>query len=119
MEQIKYKGDCFYSFKNGVDVEDTEVQKMIDDAINGLIEDKLDHYMSATGNTIVIGMRYEDEVQIVVSKDYDEATILYENGIWEPVNYEIEDRRDYLEELSRSELIDLLLRSDYNPRKEV
>lgn len=119
MRQIKYKGGNFYSFREGVNLSDDKIQRMIDDVVKKLIDDQMDRYTVATGNAIVIGLRCDDEIQIIVSKDYDEATLFYKNGEWVPVSYKMENRRDYLEELSRSELIDLVLRSEYNPRKEV
>lgn len=119
MKQIKYKGDCFYSFRDGVDIEDVEVQKMIDTVTKEIIDGKQEMHLTAMGNTVVFGIKYEDEAQIIVSKDYDEATILCEGGVWEPINYKTENKRASLEELSRSELINMLLKSDYNPHREV
>lgn len=119
MIQIKYNNDYFYSFKDGVHLNNDEIQNMIDEVVDNLITYNDDYHILSTGDTVVIGIKYSDEMQIIVSQDYDEATLFLENNEWVPVNYTVEYRRDELEELSRSELIDLVLRSEYNPRKEV
>jgi len=79
------------------------------------------------GDTIVIGFRWEEEINIYVCKNYEHAEAwLDENGNWEKMDwlrdYEEEEIREKYEEFSRDELIEMLMKDrkpQYNPRKEV
>ena len=119
MKQIKYKGDCFYSFKDGADVSDDEIQEMIDGVVEDVTENGLLFSYAATGNTIVIGYSHGGDAKIVVTKGYDEAELVFEDNEWNPIDYKKEEMKDYLESLPRHELIEMLLRSEYDPRKEI
>ena len=122
--KITYRGDEFFSFGNGVRLTDAEIQEMIDDVVNSLLKSEAgDFKTTATGDTCVTGIRYEDEITIMVSRGYDEATLFLEDGKWIPVNYREENERAEYEEYSHDELIDEIMKykreAEYNPRREV
>lgn len=108
---MKIRNEHFYSFKNGVKVDDASLQKMIDETTNKMISGETgDHYYTAIGNSLVAGIRFEDEIALFVTQDFKEATILLDkDGKWRPINYRYERM---IEELRREEPL-------YNPRKEV
>lgn len=115
---IKLNDANFFSFRDGSNVSTGELQKMIDDVTNKLMEGAPgDFNTQATGNTIVFGVKYNDEINIYVSQDYKEADIILNKrtGKWEPIDY----MEDYLRNCSRSELINIILNSEYSPKKEV
>lgn len=76
----------------GVDVSDTEIQKMIDEVFDILIDEdedsECDFIIRQTGNTAVIGYRcyYEMdkpvEINIIVTQDYKHTT-LHKRTRWE------------------------------------
>ncbi len=111
---------------DGVKLSDENIQEMINSVTKG-IKKQGDYYYSATGDTIVIGFRHKDEIDIYVCKNYELAkAILDEDGNWEKIDwsrdYEEEEIREKYEEFSRDELIKMLIedrRPQYNPRKEV
>lgn len=107
MNRIYFKGRSFYSFKDGKHVEDLYVQRMIDEVVDEMVHGESgDHFFTATGDTLVAGIRFEDEIAIFVTQSYDEATlILDKDGQWISI--------DYGEEKMSPE------RAEYNPRKEV
>ena len=115
-----------FSKNDGVKLKDYEIQDMIDDVIKRL-DSPGEYSFSATGDTIVIGFRWEEEISIYVCKNYEHAEAwLDENGNWEKMdwsrNYEEEEIREKYEEFSRDELIEMLIKDrkpQYNPRKEV
>lgn len=115
-----------FSKNDGVKLKDSEIQDMIDDVIKRL-DAPGEYSLSATGDTIVIGFRWEEEINIYVCKNYEHAEAwLDENGNWEKMDwlkdYEEEEIREKYEEFSRDELIEMLIKDrkpQYNPRKEV
>lgn len=82
----------YCSFKDGVDVENDEINKDIKNMITSL-ENSTDENdfmrFTATGNTIIFVMKYveDEEYHIVVGKDYYETYVPMENKV-ERNNYE-------------------------------
>lgn len=122
-----YYNEKDFTKNDGVKLSDERIQDMIDEVIKGLAEPG-DYSFSATGDTIVIGFRWEEEMSIFICKNYEHAEAwVNENGDWEKmdwsIDYEEEERNDY-RKLSKEELIDILMAKNelkpvYNPRKEV
>ncbi len=54
---------------------DETINKWVEQAYKHCIENPDSFYHVACGNAIVIGLPYEDEIQIVVATNYDEYTI--------------------------------------------
>lgn len=133
--QIKFKGKYFDTQKDAVHIEDTYVQKMIDEVIEKLIQSKekdTDFAFSATGDTLVAGVKWEqdDEIEIIVTQKYNHACLLKDKyGNYQPIDWGEEERREELENMSKDELIEEIYflereLSDwappqYNPRREV
>lgn len=56
-----------------VKLPDEKVQVMVSDMLAMLKKDKVGEFeLCATGDTLIIGFRFEDEIQIYVTKDYYE-----------------------------------------------
>lgn len=133
--QIKFKGKYFDTQKDAVHVEDTYVQKMIDEVIEKLVKSKekeTDFTFSATGDTLVAGVKWEQdgEIDVMVTQNYNHACLLRDKyGNYQPVDWGEEERREELENMSKDELINEIYflekeLSDwtppqYNPRREV
>ena len=81
MINVKWKED-FRSFKDGVDVSDEEIQKWINECVSEMQKNSLMNYVRhQSGNTLVIAIRTNnghsyDDIDIFVSKNYSEATIM-------------------------------------------
>lgn len=133
--QIKFKGKYFDTQKDAVHVEDAYVQKMIDEVIEKLVKSRkkeTDFTFSATGDTLVAGVKWEQdgEIEVMVTQNYNHACLLRdEYGNYQPVDWGEEERREELENMSKDELINEIYflekeLSDwtppqYNPRREV
>lgn len=133
--QIKFKGRYFDTQQDAVHIEDTYVQKMIDEVIERLIRSKekgIDFAFSATGDTLVAGAKWEQdgEIEVVVTQNYNHACLLRdEYGNYQPVDWGEEERREELESMSKDELINQIcflekelsdwVSPQYNPRHEV
>lgn len=107
---------------DGVKLTDSKIQDMIDDVIKRLDSSK-GYSFSATGDTIVIGFKWEEEVDVYVCKNYEHAKAwLDENGNWEKMDwlkdYKEEEIRKKYEEILRDEFMKDR-KPQYNPRKEV
>ena len=133
--QIKFKGKYFDTQKYAVHVEDAYVQKMIDEVIEKLVKSKekeTDFTFSATGDTLVAGVKWEQdgEIEVVVTQNYNHACLLRDKyGNYQPVDWGEEQEKDELSDRSVDELVAeiMLLRKEledqrkpqYNPRCEV
>ena len=74
----------WFDYSNGVDLEDDAIQEMVDDVIKRLTEEKDGAFaFSSTGNTFVIAMAIDDEITVIVSKNYKEATLVKTS--WAPL----------------------------------
>lgn len=118
--ELIFKGKYFKGTENAIHVEDVEVQNMVDKVLKELIDGDCENNISySTGDTLVFGARYDDEIEIRVSQDYFEACLLMnDDGVWEPVDWNDDD----LYEKTKDELIEeiyRLRRIEYNPNKEV
>lgn len=64
--------------ENGaVDLDDERVDSMVDEVVNRLkkSDDDYPYAMTGTGNTVVFGLKFEDSIEIYVTKNYWEDTI--------------------------------------------
>ncbi len=64
-------------FKDGSTNEqsDETISEWVEQAYKHCIENPNSFYHMACGNTVVIGLPYEDEIEIIVARDYDEYTV--------------------------------------------
>jgi hypothetical protein len=77
IDNISYPQD-FFNSKNGVDIDDQEINKWIHECLVSLRGSKEDYGVFATagsGNTMVFVVKYEDEYSVYVSKKYYECSI--------------------------------------------
>lgn len=135
LKKLNFKGKYFRDTKEAVHVKDADVQRMIDEVVQSLI-DGTSYAYQITGDTIVIGIRFDtdNEISVFVSQNYDTAILLTEdNGrTWEPIDWKYEEDKDVLCDLSKDELITQILdlqdklrieresnRPVYNPHREV
>lgn len=66
----------FYDFRNGVKVKDYEIKQWLEEIKNDLIEADIgNHSFRASGNTFVIGFKYEDEYSFIVCDSYKELSL--------------------------------------------
>lgn len=61
----------FFHFGNGAKIKDAETQQWCDKVFNNLLEaDVGESYEVGSGDTLVVGFKREDEIEIVVAKGY-------------------------------------------------
>lgn len=120
---LKFKGKYFDDNSNAVHVDDKDVQRMIDEVVEKLVESKeeSDFRFQATGDTLVAGLKCEEEIEIMVTQNYSHACLLkdkYDN--YEPIDWGNERYWIY-QDMSKDELIEeiMKLKSEYDPRREV
>lgn len=69
----------FWGYKeNAVNCSNEEIQNFVDYVVKNLTSENSnvgDYSITGSGNTIVIGLKYEDEISIYVCKNYWEETI--------------------------------------------
>ena len=131
---IKFKSEYFDTNKNAVHVNDTDVQKMIDEVLENLIasREKTDFCFQATGDTLVAGVKWdaEGEIEIMVTQKYNYACLLKDRrGNYQPIDWLEEQEKDKFSNMSVDELeAEIILlrkelenqrRPQYNPRREV
>lgn len=61
-----------------VDIEDVKIQEYVDKAVKSLCSEKWkpgEFYATGTGNLLVLGIKWEDGVEVYVTKDYWEDSI--------------------------------------------
>ena len=70
----------FFSFEDGVNVEDNIIQRWVNECVQDLLDDPEKQYSYiGSGNTLVIATKNQEEINVFVSKSHMEATIpLYE-----------------------------------------
>lgn len=74
--------DDFYQFGDGVKLTDDEIKGFLFDVKNVLTRDKREwgvHQVVATGDTLVFGIKYEDEYVFYVCKNYQELSVAKED----------------------------------------
>lgn len=64
--------------EGAVRITDEAVQILVNDVKKSLINDSQDYSISATGNTIVFGYNFEDEIVIYVARNYWEDSMFKE-----------------------------------------
>lgn len=60
---------------SAVAINDEEIQKYIDKCYTKLTSDEWkpgDHYLTGSGDTMIFGVKYEDEIRVFVTRDYYE-----------------------------------------------
>ena len=60
---------------SAVAIDDEEIQEYIDKCYARLTSDEWksgDHYLTGRGDTMIFGVKYEDEIRVFVTKDYYE-----------------------------------------------
>ena len=65
-----------------VDIEDVKIQEYVDKAVKSLCSEKWkpgEFYATETGNLLVLGIKWEDGVEVYVTKDYWEDSIAPED----------------------------------------
>lgn len=71
------------SVKTGaVDIEDVKIKEYVDKAVKSLCSEKWkpgEFYIARTGNLLVLGIKWEDGVEVCVTKDYWEDSITPED----------------------------------------
>ena len=69
--QAKYPED-FWDNSDGVDIKENEIIRYLNDAKEQLKNSpfECDFHFTATGNTMVMGMKFEDEYKFCVFKNY-------------------------------------------------
>ena len=70
----------FFHFGAGAKVSDKDTQEMINKAVNNIKTAKVgEFYNIATGDTMVVALKYEEGVDIIIAKDYWEDSLNDEN----------------------------------------
>ena len=66
----------YHTFREGVDIQDTEIDEWVRECITKLENDsELCYAYTGSGNTFVIVFSHEDEYYIVVTKNYFDTSI--------------------------------------------
>ena len=70
----------FYHFGSGKKISDKNIQEMVNKVVDNIKKaDVGDFYVTATGDTMVVALKYEDNIDIIVAKDYWEDTLTNED----------------------------------------
>ena len=70
----------FYYFGSGKKISDNNIQGMVNKVVDNIKKaDVGDFYTMATGDTMVVALKYEDSIDIIVAKDYWEDTLTDED----------------------------------------
>ena len=70
----------FYHFGSGKKISDKNIQEMVNKVVDNIKKaDVGDFYVTATGDTMVVALKYEDSIDIIVAKDYWEDTLTDED----------------------------------------
>ena len=67
---------------DAVDIKDDKIKKCVDEAVKYLCSDEWklnEFYFKKVGNLLVLGVKWEDSVDIYVAKDYWEDSIAFED----------------------------------------
>ena len=68
--------------KGAVDVDDDKIREYVDKAVKHLCSDEWEpgeFYITGTGNLLVVGIKWQDGVEIYITKDYWEDNIIPED----------------------------------------
>lgn len=83
--------DLWFDYSDGKHPDNSQLQDMVDDVIEQLMssdDDTPDFGYYASGGTLVIGTKLDDEIDIYITHNYKEANI-YKG--WRLMNYGDED----------------------------
>ena len=70
----------FYHFGSGKKISDKNIQEMVNKVVDNIKKaDVGDFYVTATGDTMVVALKYEDSTDVIVAKDYWEDTLTDED----------------------------------------
>ena len=70
----------FYHFGSGKKISDKNIQEMVNKVVDNIKKaDVGDFYVTATGDTMVVALKYEDSIDVIVAKDYWEDTLTDED----------------------------------------
>ena len=70
----------FYHFGSGKKISDKNIQEMVNKVVDNIkIANVGDFYSMATGDTMVVALKYEDNIDVIVAKDYWEDTLTDED----------------------------------------
>ena len=70
----------FYHFGSGKKISDKDIQGMVNRVVDNIKKaDVGDFYTMATGDTMVVALKYEDSIDVIVAKDYWEDTLTDED----------------------------------------
>ena len=70
----------FFHFGDGAKVSDKDTQEMVNRVVDNIKKaDVGDFYIMATGDTMVVALKYEDNIDVIVAKDYWEDTLTDED----------------------------------------
>lgn len=65
-----------------VDIEDVKIQEYVEKAVKSLCSDGYkpgEFYATSTGNLLIVGIKWEDGIEVYVTKDYWEDSIAPED----------------------------------------
>lgn len=66
----------FFDYSDGVPIDSETTQKWVNQVVEYLLKEQEEHYsFVGSGDTLVIGLRNDEEIIIYVSKKYMEANI--------------------------------------------
>lgn len=134
MMKFIYRSDDFYSFKDGVKLEDDTIQEMIDDITKHLlknVEEKNNYYITGSGDTMIFGFMFDedgdgvgDEINIFVARGYEHAEGWFdmEKCEWVKIDNWYEDKpNEYEQLLLEKQRIEAQLAKypEYDPKREV
>ena len=70
----------FYHFGSGKKILDKNIQEMINEVVDNIkIANVGDFYGISSGDAMVVALKYEDNIDVIVAKDYWEDTITDED----------------------------------------
>ena len=70
----------FYHFDSGKKISDKNIQEMVNKVVDNIKKAEVgDFHIMATGDTMVVALKYEDNIDVIVAKDYWEDTLTDED----------------------------------------
>ena len=70
----------FYHFSDGKKISDKDIQEMVNKVVDNIKKADIgDFYTMATGDTMVVALKYEDSIDVIVAKDCWEDTLTDED----------------------------------------
>lgn len=70
----------FFHFGDSAKASDKDTQEMVNEVIDNIKTANVgDFYSISTGDTVVVALKYEDNIDVIVAKDYWEDTLTDED----------------------------------------